>query len=83
MVCYKRALGKYIIIGNPKHITQMKQENRKKTKSEKRKPNFSSVMQLRLTARQRSHLMIQASRKATTVPTILRTLILKSIKDND
>jgi len=64
MVCYKRALGKYIIIGNPKHITQMKQENRKKTKSEKRKPNFSSVMQLRLTARQRSHLMIQASRKA-------------------
>ena len=52
-------------------------------KTRKEKSNYSSVMQLRLTARQRSHLMIQASRKATTVPTILRTLILKSIKDND
>jgi len=52
-------------------------------KTRKEKSNFSSVMQLRLTARQRSHLMIQASRKSTTVPTILRTLILKSIKDNE
>ena len=61
----------------------MKQENRKEIKTRKEKSNFSSVMQLRLTARQRSHLMVQASRKATTVPTILRNLILKSIKDND
>ena len=52
-------------------------------KTRKEKANFSSVMQLRLTARQRSHLMIQASRKATTVPTILRNLILNSIKDNE
>jgi hypothetical protein len=51
-------------------------------KTRKEKANFSSVMQLRLTARQRSHLMIQASRKATTVPTILRNLILNSIKND-
>ena len=61
----------------------MKQENRKENKERKEKANFSSVMQLRLTARQRSHLMIQASRKSTTVPTILRNLILNSIKDNE
>ena len=60
----------------------MKQENRKENKERKEKANFSSVMQLRLTARQRSHLMIQASRKATTVPTILRNLILNSIKND-
>ena len=54
------------------------QEN--KTRNEKN--NYSSVMQLRLTARQRSHLMIQASRKSTTVPTILRNLILNSIKND-
>ena len=52
-------------------------------KTRKGKNNYSSVMQLRLTARQRSHLMIQASRKSTTVPSIVRTLILKSIKDNE
>ena len=52
-------------------------------KTRKEKSKLSSVMQLRLTARQRSHLMIQASRKFTTVPTILRNLILKSIKDNE
>jgi hypothetical protein len=52
-------------------------------KTRKEKSKFSSVMQLRLTSKMRSHLMIQASRKSTTVPTILRNLILKSIKDND
>ena len=52
-------------------------------KTRKEKNNYSSVMQLRLTARQRSHLMIQPSRKATTVPSIVRNLILKSIKDNE
>ena len=51
-------------------------------KTRKGKNNYSSVMQLRLTARQRSHLMIQASRKSTTVPTILRNLILNSIKND-
>jgi len=54
------------------------QEN--KTRNEKN--NYSSVMQLRLTSKMRSHLMIQASRKATTVPTILRNLILNSIKND-
>ena len=52
-------------------------------KTRKEKSNYSSVMQLRLTSKMRSHLMIQASRKATTVPTILRNLILNSIKDNE
>jgi hypothetical protein len=51
-------------------------------KTRKEKSNFSSVMQLRLTSKMRSHLMIQASRKATTVPTILRNLILNSIKND-
>jgi hypothetical protein len=52
-------------------------------KTRKEKNNYSSVMQLRLTSKMRSHLMIQASRKSTTVPSIVRNLILKSIKDNE
>ena len=52
-------------------------------KTPKENRNFSSVMQLRLTAKMRSHLLIQSSRKATTVPSIVRNLILKSIKDNE
>jgi len=83
MVLLQYAFRQVYYNRNPKHITQMKQENRKENKERKEKSNFSSVMQLRLTARQRSHLMIQASRKATTVPSIVRTLILKSIKDNE
>ena len=51
-------------------------------KTRKEKSKFSSVMQLRLTSKMRSHLMIQASRKSTTVPTILRNLILNSIKND-
>ena len=82
MVLLQYAFRQVYFNRNPKHITQMKQENRKENKERKEKANFSSVMQLRLTARQRSHLMIQASRKATTVPTILRNLILNSIKND-
>ena len=68
------------IVDSIHHLTQ---ETMQEIKTRKEKSNYSSVMQLRLTARQRSHLMIQASRKSTTVPTILRNLILKSIKDNE
>ena len=75
-----RCFNQYELLDSINHLTQITMQE---IKTRKEKSNYSSVMQLRLTARQRSHLMIQASRKSTTVPTILRTLILKSIKDNE